>query len=513
MKRLSLFLVARTMLLVSCKPEIEKPTVVTKSVSEVTKTTAKVVGQVAADGGAEVTERGVCWSTDGTPTILDFRVKDAEGGLGTFTLQLSDLESQTTYYVRAYATNEAGTSYGEEKSFVTGEENEPEQPEEGAPVVKTAEVTDIKFYSAKCGGEVISNGDVVVVAKGVCWSTIQNPTIEDNRTTDVEIGSGSYVSNLTELNRGTTYYVRAYAINAQGITSYGEEVSFSTLDKLSPTTVGVSEITGYSAASGGEVAFDGGVKITARGVCWSTSKNPTIEDDKTINDSGIGTYKSRISGLKHNTTYYVRSYATNEVGTFYGDEVMFTTKEVVAVAVDLGLPSGLKWATCNVGADSPEDYGDHFAWGETATKETYTQDNSLTYVYTFSGLLSKGYIDEEGNLTPQYDAATANWGGSWRMPTHDDMIELASECELTWTTQNGVNGCKVTGPNGNSIFLPAAGYRSNSSLKDVGDDGFYWSSFTSSNQYGANYYRYFSGGAAWNRGSRHNGWSVRPVLE
>ena len=129
MKRLSLFLIALVMILVSCKPNIENPTVVTKSVKDITETSAKVVGQVAADGGAEVTERGICWSADGTPTIIDFRTVDGTG-VGSFISNLSDLEPQTTYYVRAYATNEAGTGYGEEKTFTTlGDE--PEEPGDG----------------------------------------------------------------------------------------------------------------------------------------------------------------------------------------------------------------------------------------------------------------------------------------------------------------------------------------------------------------------------------------------
>ena len=337
MKKISLFLIALAILLVACKPEIEKPTVVTKSVGEVTKTSAKVVGQVAAAGGAEVTERGVCWSTDGTPTILDFRVKDTEGGLGSYEILFKDLVPNTQYYVRAYATNEAGTGYGEEKTFTTlevtpeqpgDEPEEPEQPEEVAPVVKTAEVTDIKLFSAVCGGEVVSNGESVVVARGVCWSIEQNPTIEDSHTTD-GVSTGIYVSNLTELNRGTTYYVRAYAINANGITAYGEEKSFTTLDKLLPTvtTTEVTGITCLTAVSGGEVTFDGNVEVTARGICWSTSRNPTIYDNKTIDGSGTGSYNSNLTQLSENTTYYVRAYASNEKGTSYGEERTFTTLE------------------------------------------------------------------------------------------------------------------------------------------------------------------------------------------
>ena len=578
MKKLSLFLIALAMILVSCKPEVEKPTVVTKSVGEVTKTSAKVVGQVAADGGADVTERGVCWSTDGTPTILDYRVKDVEGGLGSYDILFTDLVPNTQYYVRAYATNEAGTGYGDEKTFVTvdpeqpGDEPEnpenpedpenpenpeqpeqpeepenpeqpedpenpeqpedpenpeepevPEQPQEDAPVVTTAEVTDIKLFSAVCGGEVVSNGESVVVARGVCWSIEQNPTIEDSHTTD-GVSTGIYTSSLTELNHSTTYYVRAYAINANGITAYGEEKSFMTLDKLLPTvtTADVTGITCYTAVSGGEVTFDGNVEVTARGICWGTSPNPTIEDNKTSNGSGVGSFTSNLSQLASQTaqtTYYVRAYATNEVGTAYGEERIFTTLPIEGTTnghawVDLGLPSGKKWATCNVGATSPEEYGDYFAWGETTTKTEYTGDNCPTDGLGESQLQSQGYIDSEGNLTSQYDAATANWGDDWRMPTYDESRELINRCTWTWTTQNGVNGYNVEGPSGASVFLPAAGYRGGSSLSYAGSNGYYWSS-SSLESFSRHAYHlsFYSGGHYVLDYYRYCGQSVRPVLE
>ena len=134
--------------------------------------------------------------------------------------------------------------------------------------------------------------------------------------------------------------------------------------------------------------------------------------------------------------------------------------------VDLGLPSGIKWATCNVGASSPEDYGYYFAWGETREKSSYDEDNSVTF--------KKDYGDIGGDS--RYDAAKTNWGGSWRLPTIEELEELEENCTWSWTTQGGKNGYKVTGPNGNSIFLPAAGRRYGSSLYYAGDVGVYWSS-------------------------------------
>ena len=130
--------------------------------------------------------------------------------------------------------------------------------------------------------------------------------------------------------------------------------------------------------------------------------------------------------------------------------------------VDLGLPSGLKWATCNVGATTPEGYGDYFAWGETNTKSTYSLD---TYTYT----------DNKPVLDLADDAANANWGSAWRMPTDAEWQELRDNCTWTWTTLNGINGVEVKGSNGNAIFLPAAGFRSSNDVFYTGHYGCYWS--------------------------------------
>ena len=556
MKKLSLFLVALTMILFSCKPEVEKPTVVTKSVGEVTETTAKVVGQVTADGGAEVTERGICWSTKQNPTIEDDKTEDGSG-VGTFASEMTDLEADTKYYVRAYATNEKGTAYGEEVSFTTEEVEEPEQPEDPenpeqpedpenpeqpedpenpeqpedpenpeqpvGPVVTTAEVTNITVNSAECGGEVVSGGDAVVVARGVCWNTTGAPTVSDTYTMD-GTNVGVFTSGLSNLESNTAYYVRAYATDAKGVTSYGEEVSFTTLEKLLPTVTTAREVTNItvsSATCGGEVTFDGNVEVIAKGVCWSTTQNPTIEDNKTTDGTGVGIFTSNLSNLEQNRTYYVRAYATNEAGTAYGKEVNFTTLEEESLNgtengheyVDLGL--SVKWATCNVGATTPEEYGDYYAWGETSTKETYDYYNCATYRLSYTELQSQGYIDSEGKLTPQYDAATINWGGEWRMPTDAEMQELRDNCTWTWITQNGVNGCNVEGPNGNSIFLPAAGVRGGSSLYYAGSDGLYSSS--TPDECDGDDYAYFlgfdSGNHFVNSYRRLHGLSVRSVLE
>lgn len=182
--------------------------------------------------------------------------------------------------------------------------------------------------------------------------------------------------------------------------------------------------------------------------------------------------------------------------------------------VDLGL--SVKWASCNVGASSPEEYGNYYAWGETETKSIYETYTSLTYGLTIQELKSQGYIDESSNLTSQHDAASANWGEIWRMPTVYELWELLYECTWTWTTQNSVAGYTVTGPNGNNIFLPAAGLYNNDIIYYTGKIGYYFGSSVSSEHYNESFLLHFSNNNndyGFNLIDRSIGASVRPVLK
>ena len=192
--------------------------------------------------------------------------------------------------------------------------------------------------------------------------------------------------------------------------------------------------------------------------------------------------------------------------------------------VDLGLPSGTLWATCNIGANSPEEYGDYFAWGETTPKSTYDwstykwcngSSTTMTKYYTQSEYGYNGFTDNLTELQPTDDAATANWGSDWQMPSLAQIQELCSSSNTTteWTQVNGVNGRKITSKsNGNSIFLPAAGYRYGTSLYSAGSYGYYWSrSLYAGDAYNAYYLYFLSDYIGWNYGYRRFGQSVRPV--
>ena len=178
--------------------------------------------------------------------------------------------------------------------------------------------------------------------------------------------------------------------------------------------------------------------------------------------------------------------------------------------VDLGLPSGTLWATCNVGATAPDVYGDYFAWGETNTKEIYEWD-TYKYFDPVDGMTK--YIAEDHLDVLEFvdDAARANWGGMWRMPTNEEMQELNDNCELESVSQHNVQGCRLTCPNGNSIFLPYAGNRNVGSLNSAGSGGFYWSSSCDTTDFDKSWFYHIGSTTDMFNDSRYYGFSVRPV--
>lgn len=290
------------------------PVVLTRTVSDITSTSAVSGGNVASDGGVQVTERGLCWSTSQYPTINGSHVA-LGSGTGTFTGSLTNLSLATVYYVRAYATNANGTVYGEQKSFITTD---------GLPTVSTNTVSGITSTSAVCGGDVSSDGGVSVTSRGLCWSTTQYPTINGSHST-LGSGTGTFTGTLTSLSISTTYYVRAYATNANG-TVYGEQRSFTTTTGLPTVSTNVvTDITASSAVCGGAISSDGGYAVSDKGLVWSTSTYPTIDDNSVSRGSGSSPFSATISGLAIGTTYYIRAYATNVNGTVYGEQRAFTT--------------------------------------------------------------------------------------------------------------------------------------------------------------------------------------------
>ncbi len=270
------------------------------------------------------------WSTSTAPTIsLITKTLDGSGS-GSFSSNLTNLIANTQYYIRAYATNSAGTAYGEEKSFIT-------LANVGSPTLTTGAISSIAATTAQCGGIITADNNGAITARGLVWSTSTAPTISLSTKTADGIGTGTFTSSITGLTPNTKYYVRAYATNSGG-TAYGDEKSFSTLANIGLpilSTAAISSIAASTAQSGGNITSDGNGAITARGLVWSTSTAPTISlSTKSTDGTGTGAFTSNLTGLAANTKYYVRAYATNSAGTAYGSEISFTTSVAINLSLD-----------------------------------------------------------------------------------------------------------------------------------------------------------------------------------
>ena len=298
---------------------LPKPTVATVTTGEaynIMLTSASIDGNVTADGGAEVTERGICYATTAEPTIEATVVKSGKG-LGTYTVELSDLVSGTTYFARAYAVNEIGVAYGNEITFSTLSNAE-------KPTVLTKEVTNIMDVSAVVNCEVTENGGAEITECGVCYSTTNNqPDLNDLSVKAAKAGVGDYSVTLSSLNFETQYYVRAYATNEAG-TSYGETMTFTTMEEFKEMIVLAGEVTDVTRTEATVSAtLRYGVDVTERGFIYSLYENVTHKSHPTVvllgsqvvegTENGEFTYT--FTSFVQGGIYYVRGYA--KVGEEY----------------------------------------------------------------------------------------------------------------------------------------------------------------------------------------------------
>ena len=344
--------------------------------------------------------------------------------------------------------------------------------------------------------------------KSVTWSS-SNTSVATVSSSGVvtAIAAGSATITVTTNDGGKkatcTAVVQAQTVSVTGVT----------LDKTSMTLTEGDTYTLTATISPSNA--------TDKSVTWSSSNTSVA----TVSSSGVVTAKAIGTATITVTTNDGGKKATCAVSVISAWSI--DGSESGHEYVDLGLPSGLKWATCNLGASKSEDYGGYYAWGETSTKNDYSWTN---YKFRTSGSdegnvkfskynsnSGRGTVDNKFILDLSDDAARVNWGGTWRMPTKDDFEELKSNCTCTWITKNGINGYKITSKNNNkSIFLPAAGRWYESSLDDVGEKGSYWtSSLYSAYQYP--FYAYFflfnSSYLTSNYHYRCQGRPVRPVFE
>ncbi len=354
-------------------------TVITAPVSNIQQTTCTGGGEVTGDGGSPVTARGVCWSISPGPTIADSKTTDGSG-MGEFESEISGLTGNTLFYLKAYATNGAGTTYGEQITFTTA----PVMPQ-----VSTLPVTNITLTSATAGGNVTGDGGAAVTSRGVCWSLNPEPGLTDSIISG-GTGTGIFACSMTDLTENTTYHLRAFATNSIG-TSFGDDISFTTITLATVSTAAITNITQSTATGGGNVTDDGRSPVTARGICWGSSSNPTISNNKTIDGNGMGNFTSNLTGLTGNNLYYVRTYATNSVGTAYGNEVTFTSSPVLPT-IETSNPSNITTTTITTGGNITSGGGTTVTfrgvcWGTSANpslSNNYTNDGSGTGTFVSS---------------------------------------------------------------------------------------------------------------------------------
>ncbi len=369
------------------------------------------------------------------------------------------------------------------------------------PSITTAEITDITANSATCGGNITSDGGAHVTSRGMVWSTSADPTIETNTGFTIDgTGTGSFISNLTDLIPDTTYFSRAYATNPTG-TSYGIQRTFKTLDGVAVlTTDNVSDITLTTAKCGCNITSDGGAPVTSRGVVWSTVESPTTESNNGITTDGTGTgsFTGMLADLTPNTLYYARAYATNNVGTRYGNEIIVKTRTgtiadndgnmyyTVTIDSQVWMAENLKTTKYNDDTDIP-NVTEINQWASLNTPAYCWYDNDINYKETY-GALYNFHTVNTGKLCPS----------GWHIPTDAEWSTLTSylgesvagdKLKETGTTHWCNPNTGATNETGFTA-LPG-GYRfHDGGFYAIGTNGQWWSSteYTTTYAYGRSMY-------------------------
>ena len=351
-----------------------------------------------------------------------------------------------------------------------------------APVIKTSEARDVKDRSATIVGEIESTGGIELIEVGFYFGD----TEQCQQKTIADIEGNSVYAKISGLLPEKKYYYKVYARNLIG-ESCGEIRSFMTLERQLPDVITLDATNLSTNSARLEAKIDPDIEgVEYCGFYYGTNTSKMTKVEAIVGRQ----FYCEISNMRPRTVYYFKAYIADNKNEKQGDFVSLTTEMLQYNGkgyVDLGLPSGVKWATINMGAKNEQEAGGYFAWGETSAKNTFDIDNYKhcvaadtsksgdTTIITYK--LSKYNSDDEiKRLELIDDAAHVQWGGEWRMPTYNDFKELRDKCSWTWTSADGVQGYKVVGPNESYIFLPYAGYYGQYIDGQYHTDGtYYWS--------------------------------------
>lgn len=446
--------------------------------------------------------------------------------IGSFTDQVANLDAQTEYVVFAAFCDKNGTRSGDLYTYTF----KTSAPDVRAISIKKINSNDISQTSIIINAEIQTKRGDIVVERGVKYCKKND---KDWTTLKVPGSENTFTATISNLEIYTNYQIKAYAIikdgNATDQQEIGtDEISVQTL--AGPASLYITDVWGVGCTSAnvkGQIIKLGGDYTTDDhrvGFVIGTSPNPTIDTQDVIDminylmkvyDNGewkFEEYGEKFTKLKPDTKYYVRTYIITSFGVTYSEQISFSTHKIPEGAVDLGLPSGTLWSSHNLGGQKPEDFGGYYAWGETKEKGSYLSSTSTAYGKTGS-LISNTY---PRILLPQYDAATVIWGQGWRLPTETELQELKSKCSKKYVKRevdgNEVQGVEFTGPNGKTIFLPAAGHKEGTYFIPLDTD--YWcSQIPSSTTYFADCMNFsLSGVISITYLQVYYGFPIRPVI-
>lgn len=412
------------------------PLVESGEILKLTSTSAQLTCNVREDGGAAVTERGICWDKSPEPTKDKYHVEQGNG-TGEYTATMNGLTPGETYYARSYAINSVGIAYGADREFTTPQEELP-------PELSTHDVVDITWNSAVCGATITFEGNGEISEKGICWSLSPNPA-----TTNFKLSSDnpdlSFSLPLINLEPEREYYVRAYAINSAG-TGYGDEKVFSTLEPpVAPTviTFDVTNIEHTAASSGGSISSDGGAPVISKGLCWSSSvSEPTLANQHLEYGNGDEPFNMEISDLTQNTRYYVRAYASNEFGTGYGESVEFQTLFLCGSQL-VDERDGQTYFTVQIGDQCW--MAENLNVGDFVTISTGQSDNSLLEKYCYADLEANCdtygalYTWDEMMQYTEIESAQGVCPSGWHLPSDYEWKVMERSLGMTLADSDATN--------------------------------------------------------------------------